>query len=112
MLDVRNNDETEIFPAKHESPLSMVAPMAILAFLGVASWVVNAPWYHGLTNILGSLGAVHESIHLEIALLGFGASLSGFMIALALYSLNGDQFIRRFNITFLHRLLRETILID
>tara|TARA_B100000029_G_scaffold334959_1_gene327054 strand:+ start:2735 stop:4693 length:1959 start_codon:yes stop_codon:yes gene_type:complete len=112
MLDEINNDEMEIFPAKHESPFSMIAPMAILAFLGIASWIVNAPWYHGFTNILGSLGAVHESIHLEIALLGFGASLSGFMIALALYSLNGDQFIQRFNITFLHRLLREKYYID
>ena len=53
----------------------MVAPMAILAFLGIASWIVNAPWYHGFTNILGSLGAVHESIHLEIALLGFGSPI-------------------------------------
>ena len=34
------------------------------------------------------------------------------MIALALYSLNGYQFIQRFNITFLHRLLREKYYID
>lgn len=112
MLEQVDEARKEKLPAQHESPLSMIAPMAVLTLLAVFSWVANAPWSHTFSDLLGSIGAVHETIHLEVAILGFAASLLGFLVALFLYWFKGDTFIRRLNIGPLHRLLKQKYYID
>ncbi|MFL2640792.1 MAG: NADH-quinone oxidoreductase subunit L [Dehalococcoidia bacterium] len=112
MLDEIDDNREEKLLAKHESPLSMVAPMAILTVLACFSWVVNSPWFHVFADVLGSLGAEHESIHLEVAVLGFSSSLLGLLVALSLYWFNGDKFIRRLNFGPLHKLVKQKYYID
>ena len=71
--------------APHESPPVILIPMVILAILGIASWVFNAPGRHWFTDLLEPLGAHAEQFMLIPAAIGLVAGLLGIGLATYLY---------------------------
>lgn len=69
----------------HESPMVMVAPMALLGLLAIGSWVVNFPGVHYFTTLLEPLGAHPEDLQWTPAGIGLAAGLSGIVVATLLY---------------------------
>jgi NADH-quinone oxidoreductase subunit L len=105
----------------HESPLIMVAPLTVLAFLSVVGGVVlgfppEHGWLHGFLRRVAGVGVEHEASAGMVVLLMSVAILiavSGWGLAHFLYGLNpatADRWAERFS--RMHRLLLSKYYVD
>jgi NADH-quinone oxidoreductase subunit L len=108
----------------HESPVSMVMPMLLLATLSIGiGFVTNAPSAvlslpkHWMANLLGAslvpsgIHPVSPEIDVVIAIIGLGLALAGIGIAWFLYG-RESQAAGRIGLPVVHRLLTKKYYLD